>query len=410
MNNPDFLVVGGGIVGLSTARELKSRFPDASVCVLEKEGHLGEHASGRNSGVLHAGFYYTADSLKARFTREGNALWQEFCDEHGIPVRRCGKLVVARDHSELEGLDELLRRGTKNGVRLDSVTKAEAAEIEPRVKTFERALWSPDTATVDPKQVVEAVAKVCRELGVDVQTGVAFQGVKNGAVSTSNGVVEPGYLVNCGGLQADQIARQFGFSRRYSILPFKGLYVYSSEPVGAIRTNIYPVPNLNHPFLGVHFTITADGNAKIGPTAIPAFWREHYRGLKGFRVSELAQILGQEVRLLWRAGFDFRGLAMREMKKYWRPVMIGQAQELLEGVQPSQYKHWGKPGIRAQLLDIQERKLVMDFCTEGDSQSYHVLNAVSPAFTCAIPIARYVVDDIERLGGRKGAFRNASNQ
>src|SRR5262249_15014932 len=158
---------------------------------------------------------------------------------------------------------------------------------------------------------------------------------------------------------------------------FKGLYLYSSEPGGAFRTNIYPVPNLKNPFLGVHFTVTVDGHAKIGPTAIPCLWREQYDFRSNFHWDELVEILGMSTGLLLHSGFDFRGLAVEEMRKYYRPYLISQARALAEGIRGSDYTRWGKPGIRAQLLDVKKRTLVMDFCIEGDERSCHVLNAVS---------------------------------
>ena len=154
MNTTDFLLIGGGIIGISIARELKSRYPDSSVCILEKEDQCGLHASGRNSGVLHAGFYYTADSLKAKFTREGNQRLTEYCDAKNIKLNKCGKLVVAQNESELVWLDELMIRANKNGVLLESVTEEESRSIEPRVKTYQRALFSPTTSSVDPKELV----------------------------------------------------------------------------------------------------------------------------------------------------------------------------------------------------------------------------------------------------------------
>ena len=396
----DFLVIGGGVIGLTIARELKSRYADARVLVIEKEPALARHASGRNSGVLHAGFYYSADSLKARFCRDGNRALREYCEARGLPIRRSGKLVVARDASELPRLDELFRRAQANGVEVERVSEAEALKIEPRVKTYERALWSPTTATIDPVRVVEAMHRDAVAAGIEVCTGVAYRGRRQDRVLTSDGALAAGFVVNAAGLYADRIARQFGFARQYRILPFKGLYLYSSEPEGALRTNVYPVPDLANPFLGVHFTVTVDGHAKIGPTAIPCLWREQYGWLENFRAGELLEVLGASVGLLFRAGFDFRGLAREEIRKYHRPHLVAKASELVRGVRREDWKTWGAPGIRAQLLDVRRRMLVMDFCTEGDDASLHVLNAVSPAFTCSIPFSRYVCDLIHgRLHG-----------
>jgi L-2-hydroxyglutarate oxidase LhgO len=212
---------------------------------------------------------------------------------------------------------------------------------------------------------------------------------------TSSGSYQAGYIVNSAGLYADRIAREFGFSERYRILPFKGLYLYSSEPPGAIRTNIYPVPDLRNPFLGVHFTVTADGKAKIGPTAIPAFWRENYRGLENFVFSEFVEISMRELRLLVSSGFGFMRLAFDEVRKYCRARMISLASSLARNVSKENYTTWGKSGIRAQLIDIKKQELEMDFVVEGDDRSMHILNAVSPAFTCSIPFAEYISKEIQ---------------
>ena len=395
----DFLVIGGGIIGISIARELRRRHPIAAVAVLEKEPTCGRHASGRNSGVLHAGFYYTADSLKARFTRDGNAALKAYCREKGLPLNECGKIVVARSPSDHPQMDELLQRGAANGVMLESITEYEARRIEPRVKTCGRAIWSPNTATADPSAVLAAMRDDAEREGVRFAIGTAFRRQRGNEAETSQGRWTAGYVVNCAGLHADRIARQFGFSQTYTILPFKGLYLYSEEPAGALRTNIYPVPDLRNPFLGVHFTVTVDGHAKIGPTAIPAFWREQYAGLGGFSLRDLAEITRLQLGLLFSAGFEFRRLAVEELAKYSRRHLVNLASRLAEGIHVKDYRRWGRSGIRAQLLDTRTNKLEMDFVLEGDDRSMHVLNAVSPGWTCSIPFAKHVVDEIARLRG-----------
>ena len=395
MMTADFLVIGGGVVGLSIARELKSRFADSRVALIEKEAECGLHASGRNSGVIHAGFYYSADSLKAKLTRDGNRLLTEYCGEKKIPVNKCGKLVVARDETELPQLDELLRRGKANDVVLQSITEAEARVIEPRAKTFQRAIFSPNTATADPTQVLQAMKQDALKEGISVHQNAAYLSKANGRLVTSAGDFEAGYVVNAAGLYADRVAQDFGFSEQYRILPFKGIYLYSEEPAGALRTNVYPVPDLRNPFLGVHFTLLVDGRAKIGPTAIPAFWREQYQGLANFKFGEFAEILFRELGLLFFSGFDFKRMAVEETLKYSRGRLVSLASALLEGVKLGDYHHWGKPGIRAQLLNVKTRKLEMDFVIQGDGKSLHVLNAVSPAWTCSLPFAKYVCDKIE---------------
>ncbi|HEV2150148.1 MAG TPA: FAD-dependent oxidoreductase [Longimicrobiaceae bacterium] len=392
----DFLVIGGGVVGLTLAMEARRRHPGARVTLLEKEEACGLHASGRNSGVLHAGFYYTADSLKARFTREGQRRWSEYCEERGLRINRCGKLVVARSGAEHAGLDELLRRARANGVELHDVTEKEARELEPRARTVERALWSPSTASVDPAEVMASLVRDARAAGVEIRPGTRYLGRTPDGVLTSTGTVPAGYVINAAGLYADRIARDYGFSADYRILPFRGLYLYADAGRGFFRRHVYPVPELRHPFLGVHFTVTVDGRAKIGPTALPALWREHYGGLGGFRWDEFMEVGLRVAGLLRADDFEFRSLARRELPKAWKRALVRLASELAAEPVSGLGWRWGKPGIRAQLVNVRERKLEMDFRYEGDGRSFHVLNAVSPAFTCALPFAEHVFDQIDR--------------
>lgn len=393
----DFLVIGGGVIGLNIARDLRRRYGNSGITLIEKESDCGLHASGRNSGVLHAGFYYAPKSLKAAFTRGGNQELTAYCEAKGLPINRCGKLVVAKDRRDHPALDELLRRGHANGIAIDNISEKEAKAIEPRVKTCERALFSPTTSTVDPRRVLEAMKADAIREGVTIECGSQYLRRGGTSIETSAGRYQAGYVVNAAGLYADRIARDFGFSERYRILPFKGLYLYSNQPPGALKTNIYPVPDLANPFLGVHFTVTVNGHAKIGPTAIPALWREQYQGYRGFKFFEFAEILIRTFGLIALSAFDFKRLAMRELAKYSRARLVSQAGVLLEGVQLDHFEKWGPAGIRAQLLDLKQRKLEMDFILEGDRGSMHVLNAVSPAFTCSLPFSRYVGERIEAV-------------
>ncbi len=395
----DYLVVGGGIVGLSIASALKRRFPDCAVLLLEKELECGRHASGRNSGVLHAGFYYTADSLKAKFSRDGNRELTEYCLDRGLRVNRCGKIVVARSADELDSLQELFRRARLNGVPVQRVDEEEVARLEPEARTHREALYSPTTATVDPSEVVRALTADAAETGVQIRTGTMFLGRAHGRVLTSSGNLAAGYVVNAAGLYADRVARAYGFAEEYGILPFRGLYIHYEGKGPAPRMHVYPVPRLDHPFLGVHWTATVDGGTMIGPTAIPALWREHYRGASGFRSRELAEIGLREAGLWLHDSFGFRRLAWQELRKHSKRHLVSMARQLTASSAGRGPWKWGSPGVRAQLFHLPTRRLEMDFRCQGDDRSFHVLNAVSPAFTCALPFARYVVDQIEsRLG------------
>ena len=395
-NIVDFLVIGGGVIGISIARELKSRNPGSIICILEKEHQCGLHASGRNSGVLHAGFYYTADSLKARFTKEGNQRLAEYCKVKNLALKKCGKLVVAQNESELIWLDELMVRAKNNGVPLELITAEESQKIEPRAKTYQKALFSPTTASINPTELMKSLLSDAIQEGIELKTNSQYiNRVGKHSIKTSNGIIEAKYVVNAAGLYADKIGKDFGFSKDHRILPFKGLYLYSNEPPGTLKTHIYPVPNLTNPFLGVHFTVTTDNKIKIGPTAIPAFWREQYKGWSNFSISELTEITLRQAGLFLSSNFDFKALAFRELKKYSKPLLISLAQKLVTGTDIKNFDHWGQPGIRAQLVNIRKKELEMDFVLEGDEQSMHILNAVSPGLTCALPFADYVCDQIE---------------
>jgi len=396
METADFLIIGAGIVGITISRELKRRFPDRKITIIEKESDCALHGSGRNSGVLHAGFYYTSDSLKAKFTRQGNQLITEYCEKHELKINKCGKLVVPSNEAELETLSELLKRGEANGVSLEKITAAQALKIEPKVKVFENAIFSPATSSVDPAEVTSHMLGEAQKEGIKVIYNSRYIKGTNSEITTSSGKFSAGYTINAGGLYADQIAQNYGYSNNYRVLPFKGIYLYGDYPVGFLKTHIYPVPDIKYPFLGVHFTIPVNGKVKIGPTAIPAFWREQYKGLENFRAGELAEILWRDLKLVLSSEFDFRGLALHELNKYRKSVMVSLASRLLNGISLEKFKHWGKPGIRAQLVDIRSMKLVNDFLLEGDGQSMHILNAVSPGFTCSIPFAGYVCDRIQK--------------
>lgn len=391
----DILIAGAGIIGLAIGRELLRRNPSTKIIFLDKENELAFHGSGRNSGVLHAGFYYTADSLKAKFTRDGNRALHAFCDEHGIRVNRIGKVVVAQSERDVSGVRELNQRAKVNNVDVAVVDEKELREIDPNARTTEIALWSPTTSTVDPKEVCVAIKNELGAKGASFRfsEGFAKRLSPTETLTTSGAKVSHGLFVNCAGLHADHIARAYGCSQTYRIVPFKGVYLKYTKPDHPVRTNIYPVPNLGNPFLGVHFTITVDNSIKIGPTAIPAFWRENYHGLSRFKFGECTEILRDESRLFLKNSFGFRDLAFEEMAKYRRSHFVNLATRMVHNINSSGFTDWTKPGIRAQLLDLRNDSLVQDFVVETGEKSVHVLNAVSPAFTGSFPFAKWVVEN-----------------
>ena len=389
-NNFDFGVIGAGIVGLAMANRIRQIHPNATIAVFDKEAAVGEHASGRNSGVLHAGFYYSPDSLKAALTRDGNKLLRDFCAEEEIAVKETGKVVVAQNSSAVAALQELHRRGNANGVVTELVTPEQLAELEPLAKTYEWALWSPNTAVANPLAVTQGLAnKVVRE-GTTLKLGHEVLRTLPNRIITSLGNYSVGHIINCAGLYADNIAKQFGYCDDYAMLPFKGLYWYGNWAPGTLQRHVYPVPDVRNPFLGVHLTVTIDGRAKIGPTAIPIFSRESYAGFGGLSPKEVLNIVGIYPKFLSSKHHDVLGLIKTEMPKYSQRHLVSQAKALVPSVDPKDFKLRGKPGIRAQLLDIKNKKLEMDFVVRGDENSTHLLNAVSPAWTSALAMANHV--------------------
>ncbi len=394
----DFLIIGAGIIGLMSGKILRDKFPRKKISILEKEPDVAYHASGRNSGVLHAGFYYSSDSLKARFCRDGNLFWRTFCEEKGLKIRKTGKVVVARDESDLESLYELEKRGKDNGVEVYVISEKELREIEPQARTYKYALWSPTTATIDPVEVCKFLKKELIQKDIHFYFNTPYEKkLADNVILGGENIFEAKRIINSAGLYADKIAKDFGYSLNYTILPFKGRYIECSKNRSCrevIRTNIYPVPDLKMPFLGVHWTIKVDGTVKIGPTAFPALWRENYNGFKNFQVNELLDIIKWNVKLFKKDSSNFRSLAAEELKKINKNFILSKAQEMVKKcVDISLCKKWGKPGIRAQLVDKKKLQLEMDFVVEADKNSVHILNAVSPAFTAAYPFCNWVVEN-----------------
>jgi L-2-hydroxyglutarate oxidase LhgO len=393
-NKTDYLIIGAGIMGLAIARELRTRHSDVSIIIIEKERDVAAHASGRNSGVLHAGFYYSPDSLKAKFCREGNAAMRKFVTDHRLRINDCGKVVVAQNEEELQSLKDLYERGIKNGVRLQWIDEEELKRIEPNAKSFRNAIFSPTTAIVDPVEVCQAMRKELQEQGVTIVTDTLYEKRRDRQAIVAGGkIYEARHVINCAGVYADRIARDFGFSQHYSIMPFKGVYLeYKGEDKPFTRC-IYPVPNKINRFLGVHTSVTVDGRVKIGPTATPVFGRENYQGMKGIVGKDLLEIVCRNAGMLLHDA-RFRHLAWEEMHKYVSPAyMVDNAAHIMQKpLDPRKFVPY-RPGIRAQLMDDRTRELLEDFVVEGDDKSTHVLNAVSPAFTSSIPFAKWIVEN-----------------
>jgi len=395
----DIAIVGGGVIGLATAHQILKRQPGLQVVVLEKESAVATHASTRNSGVLHAGFYYSPDSMKASLTARGNTMLRKFCHENGVPVLACGKVVLALDSAQEVALNELHRRGIANGVDVRLIDSAELARLEPLAARAEVALWSPNTAVADPNLVAEALLTQVKARGAQVQVGCKVEAVdvlSSGVVLglSNGGAVQANHVINCAGLYADKLAHQFGVGLEYAVLPFRGLYVYGNWPKGRLQRHVYPVPDARNPFLGVHATVTANGGVKIGPTAIPGFWREHYRGVGGWSPNEFADVARLLPRFFASDPKMTAGLLASEAPKVMKRLIVQAAAKLVPSVNSRDFKRWGPAGVRAQLVHRDSGKLEMDFIVREGERSTHVLNAVSPAWTSSFAVGDYVTEKV----------------
>lgn len=313
----------------------------------------------------------------------------QFCDEHGVPVRATGKVVVAARPDEVPRLAELARRASANDVPVQVVTEAELADLEPQARTVGHALWSPTTAVADPVAVTAALAHEAAARGVALRLGEPVLAGRPGEVLTPRGRYVVGHIVNCAGLYADRVAGWFGMADDYVVLPFKGVYRYLTWEPGRLRRHVYPVPDPAFPFLGVHVTVTADGRAKIGPTAAPVLSRENYRRLSGIDWTEVPRQSRDLLRFL--VPRDARALVADELRKYRPRQLVADAARLVPGIRPADLAEPGRPGIRAQLLHLPTGRLEMDFIVRGDENATHVLNAVSPAWTSSLAVAEHVV-------------------
>ncbi|MEV0079646.1 L-2-hydroxyglutarate oxidase [Nocardia neocaledoniensis] len=390
----DFCVLGGGIVGVATAHRLLTKFPGASLALVEKEATLGAHQTGHNSGVIHSGIYYPPDSLKARLCRAGAAWTKEFAAANGIPFRECGKLLVATDSAELTRMRDLYERSITNGVDVEAIDAAELARREPRT-TGVGALFVPGTGIIDYQKVAAALADQVVAMGgrVLLDTPIEAIGETDAAVTISGPTtsITARTLVVCAGLQADRMAREAGIRTDFRIVPFRGEYYrLPAARADLVRTLIYPVPDPALPFLGVHLSPTIDGELTVGPNAVLGLAREGYAkgsvsardavdvlSFPGFHRVARAHVRtgARELRnSLFKRGY------LAECRKYCPELTVA---DLLPH----------RAGIRAQAV-LRDGSLVHDFLIERTPRSIHVLNAPSPAATSAMPIAEYLVDQL----------------
>ncbi len=386
----DIAIVGGGIVGLATARALTERAPGARLVILEKEDHVGAHQTGHNSGVIHSGIYYKPGSYKARLTVEGKNLMYAFCEGHGIKVERCGKIIVATTEKELPRLQMIYERGQANGVPCELVDRDRLRELEPHANALQ-AVHSPSTGIVDYKEVLTAMMGELVARGVVLETRAGVKQIartRDGLVLvTPRVMVQARHLVNCAGLHSDRVARLAGATPDVQIIPFRGeYYMIRPERRHLVRTLIYPVPDPEFPFLGVHLTNTIHGELEAGPNAVFAFAREGYAWDR-VNLGDLGETLRYPgfwamARRYWKMGtFEmYRSLSKRAFVEALQRLVPDLQAEDLEG---------GGAGVRAQAVSP-DGSLVDDFRIVAERDAIHVLNAPSPAATASLAIGRHI--------------------
>lgn len=392
LEKSDITVIGGGIVGLATAMALKSKFPGYSLAVLEKEADLASHQTGHNSGVIHAGIYYKPGSYKAKLCVEGARLMMEFCEANGVPYERCGKLIVATSEEELPRLQNLYERGTANGIqRLEMIDPERVRDIEPHARAV-RALYSPETAITDYSKVAAAMARRIAEAGGRIHLAAEVESIKlsdsSFYIETERLTVQSRYLINCAGLHADRITRMMGIKPDVLLIPFRGEYYTLRPECRLVRGLIYPVPDPQFPFLGVHFTKRIGGGYEAGPNAVLAFARE------GYTYGDISptDLLG----MLRFSGF----WAMA--RRYWRTqvyelyrslsrnAFLRALQRLVPDLEDRDLEPGGS-GVRAQIVEA-DGSLADDFLILEAPNVINVLNAPSPAATASIAIGRHIAE------------------
>ncbi len=389
-----YVVVGGGIVGLATAYAIRNQHKEASILILEKEIKVAQHQTGRNSGVIHSGVYYPPGSLKARLATRGSQRITEFCQQHGIPYDLCGKIIVATDESELEYLNILEKRGTKNGLNVRLIDQVEMQEREPHVKGV-AALHVPEAGIVSYKQVANVLLELLQQKGVEIRFGHKVEHIHSNEkicrIITSNKEFEAEHVINCGGLQSDRIAAKSGVLLEHRIVPFRGEY-YELVPERRylVKNLIYPVPNPSFPFLGVHFTRMIDGGIHAGPNAVLSLKREGYSKL-AFNAADTWSTLTYKgfwklAAEHWKEGFSelYRSLSKAQFVKSLQKLV---PEVTSEDLVPS------PSGVRAQAL-YPDGTLVQDFLIKEDGRAVHICNAPSPAATSSLEIGRMISEKV----------------
>jgi len=394
-NSFDIIIIGGGIIGTATALSLQNK-SELNTLLIEAEKDLALHQTGNNSGVIHSGLYYKPGSLKAKYCTEGREMLYSFCEEHHIRFEKCGKVVMATNESELETLEDLFNRGISNGlIGIKKLTSQEIKDYEPGAEGV-AGIFIPQTGIVDFKEVTNTYAKVYTEKGGNIKKSCKFLSLKSTdykiIVTTSIGEYETRFLVNCGGLYSDRIAKICGVNPGLQIVPFRGEYYKIKKKKEYLVNNlIYPVPDPRFPFLGVHFTRMINGGVESGPNAVLAFKREGYNK-KDFSFYDVAQMISYGG--FWKMASKYYKMGFGEFyRSFSKSAFVKALQKLVPEIKEDDIEPGGS-GVRAQALEP-NGKLVDDFRIAEAKKMVHVLNAPSPAATASLSIGRTIANIVK---------------
>jgi L-2-hydroxyglutarate oxidase LhgO len=396
LENYDYVIIGAGIIGISLGIELLTQKPTKKILIIDKETRPGVHASGRNSGVLHAGFYYSPDSLKAKFCKQGNLELKKFCNTNNLEVKETGKVVVCQDKNDVTRLMSLFERGIANGVEIELLESKELTRIEPAAQTVDKFIWSPTTAVGDPKEIIKKLAEKFTKMGglFRFNSRVKLINKSNEVLIEGDGyILSATSIINSAGAYASELAKQVGVGHEYVCLPFLGAYRKSEFVAGNPKRLVYPVPNPINPFLGIHTTNTLSDEIKIGPTAFPVIGKEQYKFLDGFNAKELRDFYLATKTLLKSDSVNILGLAKSEGIKLFKRPLIKKAKRLTNALDLNQKWKNYPAGIRAQIVNLDTKVIEMDYIVRSDKNVVHILNAVSPGWTSSIPFSRWIVEN-----------------
>ena len=391
-------IIGSGIVGLTIGIKIKKKIKGSKVTILEKEESSIKHGSGRNSGIIHSGVYYPSETLKAKLCIDGAKQLKNYVKNRKLWIDECGKILIPTNDISYKNLDLLINRAKENYIETNLISKYETIKLEPNINpNFDKAMYIPFTSVVNPKEVMNSLLKDFLKLEGKINYNEEVLNIESEAnkIKTKKNYFNFDYLINSSGLHSDRIARSAGLKFNYSFLPFKGKY-WKIKKKYKLSKLVYPVPDLNFPFLGVHTVHNKKNEVFLGPTSTPVFGRESYKFLENFKLTEIKELLPSFLIKILKNQNNLRNLALRELKMLTKSGLIKEIKKLIKNVDKEDlFFYEEKTGIRSQIFDNTSKNLINDFVVKKyRNNQIHILNAVSPAFTASFAFADYIIKEM----------------